>query len=133
MSGLFHIFIQGLNITNAALATNYRSAAVREIFQRYEDRFGSGSVAVQIVGGDSDLWFRIRLQPGGFVILSHQRTLPSGPIHWQIQPDYLQELVDNSLHYMSHPEQLDWHWLYAKPEKPPVSPCEPEATSRKSP
>jgi len=39
-------------------------------------------------------------------------------ISWQVERSYLEEMLSHPQSYIDNPANLDWDWLYVKPEEP---------------
>lgn len=109
----FDLFVQGLNITNAAMQANRDSLLLKPMLAACAIELSDEDFGVAIYGEDPDELedsFTIRLQGHSFVLVSH-RPPEAGEPAWKVSREYLQDVVDHPRKYVDSPSLLAFDWL----------------------
>ncbi len=109
----FDLFVQGLNVTNAAMEANRDSLFLKSMLAACAMDLSGQDFGVAIYDNESGQpvdFFTIRLQDNTFVLVSHQ-PLESDEADWKVSREYLQDVVDHPRKYIDSPTLLTFDWL----------------------
>ena len=107
------LFIQALNVTNAAMEANRQSLILKPMLTACTRKLAGEDFAVAIYDDDPEHpvdFFTIRLRESVFVLVTHS-SRPAGDVDWSVSVEYLHELLDDPWRYIDNPVLLDFDWL----------------------
>lgn len=109
----YELFIQALNVTNAAMEANQHSLVLKPMLAACALELENKDFAVEIhddVPEHPVDFYTIRMVGITFVLVSHSKT-PSADSAWKVSVNYLQDVVDHPRHYIENPALLAFDWL----------------------
>lgn len=115
-SSTYVCFLQALNVVNAALDLYRDSLVLRPLLSAAQKELDGCDLIVAIV--DDELPSRpvdhvtIRLQAGGFVVVSHGNS--GGEVDWHVCRSELTEIIRDPRFFLDAPERLNMDWLQAR-------------------
>jgi hypothetical protein len=108
-------FIQYINTCNIALSRHKDSPPYKQILALSEKFLGNKPITVEVYGDDPDRpidLYTIKLNNGAFDVVSYDKQ--EAAMEWKVKDSYLKTVVENSQHYIAHPEMLEWEWLKSR-------------------
>jgi hypothetical protein len=109
----YDLFIQALNITNAALELHRDSLLLMPMLKTCNRELRGKNFGVEIYVESPDQpvdFFTIRLQGAAFVLVAH-RAPAHAEATWTVSRDYLADVVTHPRAYINHPSLLAFDWL----------------------
>lgn len=100
-----------INICNTALATRNANPVVT-LVESLVEKAVSGEVINLTVVDDADVpagYYTTRFVDGRFTPVEEGQA--KADASFTLSRAFLEEVVENSDHYIAHPERLDWSWL----------------------
>lgn len=111
----YDLFIQAMNVTNAAMEANADSAALHPLLTACSLELADKDFGVAIYVDDPANpvdFFTIRLNGVSFVLVSHSHAPPSvNESTWNVSTEYLRDVISNPRKYVDRPALLAFDWL----------------------
>ena len=110
----YQLFIQSLNITNAAMEANRDSIFLKPLLTACDAELRDEDFGVAIFEDDPEHPvdnFTIRLENDTFVLVSHQAPRGDAESVWKVSKSYLQDVVEHPRKYIDNPALLAFDWL----------------------
>ncbi|MEZ6144036.1 MAG: hypothetical protein R3B91_01120 [Planctomycetaceae bacterium] len=109
----YDLFIQAMNVTNAAMEANSESIALKPMLTACSQELANEDFGVAIYDNDPANpvdHFTIRLKGVSFVLVSHDSPADTDPT-WKVSKMYLRDVISNPRKYIDHPSLLAFDWL----------------------
>jgi len=111
-SNTYSLFIQVLNVLNAALESNRDSPEFGPLLAETSSPGRSRDFGVAVYRDNPDEpydYFTIRLKQGTFILVAHGKT--RNAIVWRVSEAFLRDVASHPFQYYRQPDSLNLEWL----------------------